>query len=333
MVMNPRTHPRGAAPDFTLPRPNPNPGRMTDALWWLVCMRELLEPQLSDNGGTYTDKPGSHNAGENLPDYGPGDARTDHSIRHPWNRSGPWWRKFTAAHDWTFRDAQRGDYRTINTYTRRLINAMQDPDDLRPDLVVFYTLGNTDSDVQTEGYNEIRNGAESSGDTSHAWHRHDSFFRNVVGDFAAMWKVLTIDMGWSYQDWARSVKEDTVSQQDVIAALTSTQGRAALEVGAMLGVHDALVRGSTRADPTGRQISDAVQEIVAAGPLAAEVAAIREQLALLQRPTITLTAEQVETVGRVFAQASNDSLVDLNARLTAAGFALAGGAQDAASRA
>jgi hypothetical protein len=66
MVMNPRTHPRGARPDFTLPKPNPNPTRMTDALWWLVCMRELLEPA-SENGGTYADKPGYHNIGNNRP--------------------------------------------------------------------------------------------------------------------------------------------------------------------------------------------------------------------------------------------------------------------------
>jgi hypothetical protein len=208
VVMNPRTHPPGARPDFTLPRPNPNPARMTDALWWLVCMREALEPDLSENGGTYANKAGSHNIGDNLPDHGEGDPRTDHSIRHAWNRTGPWWRSKTSAHDWTFLDAQRGDYRTINKYTRRMIDAMRDPNDLRPDLVVFYTLGNLDGDVTTEGYNELKNGPEYSGDTTHTWHRHDSFFRNAVGDFWAMWKVLTIDMGWTYEQWQQSITEE-----------------------------------------------------------------------------------------------------------------------------
>jgi hypothetical protein len=207
-AMNPRTWPRGKRPDFTLPKPNPNPDRMTDALWWLVCMREALEPELSDNGGTYANKAGSHNIGNNLPDYGEGNLRTDHSIRHEWNRAGPWWKTKTAAHDWTFRDAQRGDYRTINKYTRRRIAAMSDPNDLRSDQVVFYTLGNVDGDVKTEGYNELKNGAESSGDDSHAWHIHDSFFRRIVGDFWSMWKSLTIDMGWTYAEWQRSVETE-----------------------------------------------------------------------------------------------------------------------------
>lgn len=205
MVMHPRTHPRGAAPDFTLPRPNPNPRRVTDALWWLVCMREALEPSVSENGGTYARKPGYHNIGAALPDHGPGDRRTDHSIRRAPDRTGPWWRSFTAAHDWTFRDAQHGDYTTITKYTRRLVKAMRDPDDTRPDHVYAYTLGQIDADRVVEGYNEYRDEAETSGDTTHNWHRHDSFRRNVVGSFAAMWKALTIDMGWTYAEWRRSV--------------------------------------------------------------------------------------------------------------------------------
>lgn len=232
-VMNPRTHKRGAPPSFDLPKPNPNPSRMTDALWWLVCMRELLEPS-SENGGTYAPKPGSHNAGENLPDFGEGDPRTDHSIRHAWNRSGPWWKTKTAAHDWTFPEAQHGNYSNINKYTKRMINAMRDPNDLRPDKTVFYVLGNTDGDVQTEGYNEIKNGAETSGDDSHAWHEHDSFFRNIIGDFWAMWKVLTIDMGWIYAEWQRSVAppqevkmdwDDKIRDGDLPQGDTGADGR------------------------------------------------------------------------------------------------------------
>jgi len=204
-VLNPRTHPRGAPPSFSLPLPNPNPSRMTDALWWLVCMRELLEPIDSENGGTYAKKPGYHNAGENLPDHGLGNSKTDHSIRRAPDRSGPWWLEFGSAHDWTFLSAQRGNYANIQKYTRRLVNAMRDPKDLRPDDVYAYTLGQTDGDPIVEGYNEYTDSDDTSADKTHLWHRHDSFRRNIIGDFWAMWKALTIDMGWTYAEWLKSV--------------------------------------------------------------------------------------------------------------------------------
>ncbi len=218
MVMNPRTHARGTAPDFTLPKANPNPTRMTDALWWLVCMREALEPALSENGGTYANKPGYHNIGNNLPDHGLGSAKTDHSIRRAPDREGPWWRTKSSAHDWTFRDAQSGDYKTITKYTKRLIASMRDPADLRPDDVYAYTLGQVDGDRVVEGYNEYTNDPETSGDLSHNWHRHDSFRRNIVGNFWALWKALTIDMGWTYAEWLQSTKKPEPEEDMALTA-------------------------------------------------------------------------------------------------------------------
>jgi hypothetical protein len=218
MPMNPRTHPRGAPPDFTLPKPNPNPTYMTDALWWLVCMRMALEPQ-GRNGGTYANKPGYHNIGNNLNDAGAGASDTDHSIRYDFDRTGPWWKTKTAAHDWTFVDAQAGNYATINKYTKRLIDAMKSLTDLRPDAVYAYTLGQIDGDTVVEGWNE-RTDADETGDSSHLWHRHDSFRRNIVGDYWSMWKALTIDMGWTYAEWQQSLQEDdvvTAAEMDLIA--------------------------------------------------------------------------------------------------------------------
>jgi len=244
--MNPRTHPRGAPPDFTLPKPNPNPGRMTDALWWLVCMREALEPENSDNGGTYADKAGYHNAGENLPDHGQGNPKTDHSIRRAPDREGPWWKKYSSAHDWTFRDAQRGDYKTIDKYTTRLVNAMRDPNDLRPDDVYAYTLGQMDNDTVVEGYNEYTDDAETSADKTHNWHRHDSFRRNIIGSLWHMWKALTIDMGWTYAEWQRSVSEE----EDVRPSEWTTEDRNAVRQAVSWGVHDILhVAANAPAEP------------------------------------------------------------------------------------
>lgn len=227
-MMNPGTHPRGTPPDFTLPTRNPNPGRMTDALWWLVCMRLMLEPK-SRNGGTYAVKPGSHNVGSDLPDHGQGDPRTDHSIRDSFNRTGPWWRSKTAAHDWTFVDAQSGDYDTIIKYTNRLIRAMRDLDDPRPDDTYFYTLGQTDTDIVVEGYNERDNQSESSDDLTHLWHRHDSFRRNIIGSFPHMWQALTIDMGWTVAEWRQSLEDEVTASENwndpVIEVTASTAAR------------------------------------------------------------------------------------------------------------
>lgn len=220
--MNPRTHSRGAAPDFTLPRPNPRPDRVTDALWWLVCMRLALEP-LSANGGILAIKPGYHSYGSRLPGSGPngaGKATTDHSIRRAPDREGPWWREYAAAHDWTFTRAHTGNYTEIDLYTSRLITAMRDPDDLRPDDVYAYTIGQADWDGDVEGYNEYKNQIET-GDDSHLWHRHDSFRRNIIGSFPHMWRALTIDMGWTYAEWLQSTREDdemTPEQEDALAA-------------------------------------------------------------------------------------------------------------------
>lgn len=231
MVMDPRTHPRGTPPDFTLPRPNPNPSRMTDPLWWLVCMRLALEPK-SRNGGTFADKPGSHNVGENLPDHGQGATATDHSIRDAFNRTGPWWRTKTAAHDWTFVDAQAGDYTTITKYTRRLLTAMRSDDDVRPDDVYFYTLGQADDDLVIEGYNERDNEDETSSDDTHLWHRHDSFRRNIVGSWWHMWQALTIDMGWTYAEWQRSTapvpEEEDMTRDEMLTLLRSDEAKAAI---------------------------------------------------------------------------------------------------------
>ena len=218
--MNPRTHPRGVPPDFTLPEPNPDPRRITDALWWLRCMRLRLEPQ-SEDGGILAIKPGYHSYGSRLVDHGLGDPRTDHSIRRAPDRTGPWWKDFSAAHDWTFTRAHRGNYTEIKLYTGRLVRSMRSLTDLRPDDVYAYTIGQLDNDRTVEGWNEYADDDET-GDNSHLWHRHDSFRRNIIGDFWAMWKALTIDMGWTYAEWQRSVapeEDDMPNADEIVRAL------------------------------------------------------------------------------------------------------------------
>jgi hypothetical protein len=210
MAMDPRNYPRGAPPDFNMDGlpPNPNPQRITNQLWWLRCMRLRLEP-LSADGGILAIKPGYHSYGSRLPNHGLGDPDTDHSIRRAPDRSGKWWRDFAAAHDWTFTNAHHGDYTQIKKYCNRLRDAMRDPKDLRPDDVYAYFIGQIDDDPIVEGYNEYRDAPET-GNKSHLWHRHDSFRRNIVGSFPHMWQALTIDMGWTYAEWQRSVRPQPV---------------------------------------------------------------------------------------------------------------------------
>lgn len=233
--MNPRTHPRGAAPDFSMAGlpPNPNPARITNALWWLACMRDMLEP-LSENGGILAIKPGYHSYGSRLPDFGEGDSRTDHSIRRAPDRTGPWWKQYAAAHDWTFTRAHTGNYTEINKYTNRLLNAMKSLTDTRPDDVYAYTIGQIDTDRVVEGWNEYDDEPES-GDESHLWHRHDAFRRNIIGSFLHMWKALTIDMGWTFVEWQRSVEAMNLATQ------FNDDDKAVLKAQARDGVDDLLV--------------------------------------------------------------------------------------------
>lgn len=188
-------------PDFKLDQPNPY-SHVTDAEWWLWLRLHELEPK-SLLGGIYANKPGFHNTGNNNEEHYPG----NYSILIDRNRRGPWWRNYASALDWTFSDAQKGDYKTINKYSKRLDAACRDPNDPRPDLILYEWYGNTDTDRQVEGYDEYHEKSATS-DTSHLWHIHASFFRDACGDFWAMWALLTILMGWSVRQWLDSLPED-----------------------------------------------------------------------------------------------------------------------------
>lgn len=187
-------------PVFTLDLPNTNPQHVTDAMWWMWLRLHELEPK-SLNGGIYGEfKSGFHTSGKINTQKYPG----NYSIKDPPNRTGPWWWEFGAAQDWTFPDAQRGDFRTINRYTRRLMASAKDPNDPRLDLILFEFYGNDDTDRQVEGYNEYREELATS-DATHLWHIHLSYLRKAVGDFWAMWALLTVLMGWSVQKWKLSL--------------------------------------------------------------------------------------------------------------------------------
>lgn len=192
-------------PDFTLPSPNPRKDNTTDAVWWLRC-HLLTLASVSRDGGTYANKKGFHNKGKQVTDNGQGVRSTDYSIRDAVNRTGSWWRNYSSAFDWTFTDAQRGDYKTIDHFTSLLLKSALDPNDPRLDMVLFEFYGQADSDGEVEGYDEFHEKHVSS-DPSHLWHLHFSFLRKACGDFWAMWALLTVLMGWDVRRWKDSLPE------------------------------------------------------------------------------------------------------------------------------
>lgn len=185
-------------PDFNLDKPNPNPDGIPDPIWWFMLRVEEMEPS-SQNSGIFGYKPGFHASGKWNKIHFP----NNYSIRDKVNQSGVGWEK-GSAWDWTFPDAQRGNYETINKYSKRLWNSMHDSADPRLDLWMWEFFGQIDSDRQVEGYNEYREDNVTS-NTSHLWHIHGSVKRSQAGSFWGAWATLTVLMGWSVRKWRDSL--------------------------------------------------------------------------------------------------------------------------------
>lgn len=181
-------------PDF-LSQANPNPKNITDAEWWLWLHLHALEPK-SKLGGILANKSGYHAPGQYNLDHHPG----NYSIRDAPDRIGPWWKTHASALDWTFPDAQAGNFVTIDRYTSRLLKSALDPADPRLDMVLVEFYGQADNDRAVEGYDE-RDEEYVTSDSSHLWHLHLSFIRSECGDFWSMWALLTVIMGWSIAQW------------------------------------------------------------------------------------------------------------------------------------
>lgn len=148
-----------------------------------------LEPK-SALGGVYANKPGYHNKRKNLP-------ADDYSVREfTVDREGP--STEAGAIDWTFRDAQAGNYSTIAKYSKRLMAAGKSNDPRADYLREFF--GNVDSDREVEGWDFTRN-QPSTSDSSHLWHIHVSVHRKYVDDQKAMDALLSILKGETLSDY------------------------------------------------------------------------------------------------------------------------------------
>lgn len=135
-------------------------------------------------GGILARKPGYHNSRDHLPS-------TDYSVaQFAIDRVGPAHKG--SAIDWTFPEAQRGDYTRIAKYTRRLLDAAKRRDPRLYAVREFF--GNADSDTEVEGWDVAKNRASSS-DKSHLWHIHISIHRKYIDDAAAMRALLDVING------------------------------------------------------------------------------------------------------------------------------------------
>lgn len=175
--------------------PNPNPSRVPDHLWWLWRRLRELEPS-SELGGIFADKSGYHNTRDRNKQKWPG----NYSIREAEDQGGPGDK--AAALDWTFPNAQRGDYSTIAKFTKRLLASGQDKNDPRLDgLREFY--GQSDSDSHVEGW-DCRHLVDVTSDSSHLWHIHFSFDRDKLGTVAGrkvMENLLSVLSGELLSSW------------------------------------------------------------------------------------------------------------------------------------
>lgn len=111
-----------------------------------------------------------------------------------------------SAIDWTFTNAQAGDYTTIAKYSRRLLNAGRALDVRTVYMREFF--GNADLDSEVEGWDFARD-QPSSSDNSHLWHIHISIHRKYIDSNVAMRAILSILSGESEEQWTGNLV-DTV---------------------------------------------------------------------------------------------------------------------------
>ncbi len=171
---------------------NPNPNRITDALWWFWLRLAELEPH-SQLSGIYAFKKGYHSSRTDNQRNWP----NNYSIRETEDLDGP--ADKAAALDWTFPNAQRGDYSTIAVYTKRLISSGKDRDDPRLD-GLREVYGQADSDAYVEGW-DCRHLIDSTADAAHRWHSHFPFDRNKVTMLEVMDAVLSVLKGEPLTQW------------------------------------------------------------------------------------------------------------------------------------
>jgi len=172
-----------------------------------------LEPG-TENSGIAGDKPGYHNSRENLIAEG---LTNDYSIRSAVDKLGAGWAG--AANDWTFHDAQRGDYSTIMKYMVRIRDAFNRRD---PRLTGWReVLGQADPDATAEGYDFV-GWYTRTPDDSHLWHIHFSIQRAYTQEWSTFAAMLSILRGEPLELWLHGMVAGMITNLDDLAKVVTT---------------------------------------------------------------------------------------------------------------
>lgn len=165
---------------------NPNPGRITGAVWKLWTDRPVASWRL---GGIYAHKPGYHSSRQENQANWPG----NYSIQLPLDRQGP--ADKAAAIDYTMSDAE------MRRRTGLLADAARRNDPRLAAVREFY--GTLDSRTVYGRIKDSRSGSwrSSSADSSHLWHIHVSLFRTYVDDHAELTPLLSVLAGETVDQW------------------------------------------------------------------------------------------------------------------------------------
>ncbi len=161
-------------------RPNPNPVRISEPLWWLINELTDLTPTsfVDEHGGVWVRQPGSHADAGWLKVNRP----NDYSLRGPLQQNGP--QQYGRAWDWTFPSAQAGNYAEIVKYSARIRKAWNEGDPRTYPL--FEVLCEADNDYDPEGYVFYPVKDFRVPDRTHKWHIHLGILTAYINDWDAM---------------------------------------------------------------------------------------------------------------------------------------------------
>lgn len=191
---------RPSAPLSGTEATNPNPDRITAALWrlWLGAQNVIPGVRL---GGIYADTRGYHNTRERLESWLP----DNYSIQLDMDRRGP--DDKASAIDLTMSDSEM---RKRTGYLRR---SALDPDDTRLRALREF-IGTLDSERVycridgNGGLGQKRGHDDWTRDSSHLWHIHISVLRAFCASWDALGPVLSVLSGETWQQWLARKDDD-----------------------------------------------------------------------------------------------------------------------------